>query len=278
MESCVDAYRKVVGKHDVHLPRADTPFLGDVGGGNAPTPKEDMWRHFPHQKAWCRIHNEPRCLPFDPVNVPGGPASQDLLPNRITRQRLSGQRRLGGGGAPGPEPYASVTDLWSNPRASHRVHELWTGETWFFEKGCTHRVPAYPVDLMPANPDGDEGGELADEAANILLRLLYGARMGRWDLLHAVSSLTRYLTKWTKACDRALFRLMCYINCTAATALTGYSGDPPAELKLRLYANADFAGDRRPAFLHAAGRQEPRAELRLALRPGSRCRLIGDGY
>jgi len=53
-----------------------------------------------------------------------------------------------------------------------------------------------------------------------------------------------YLTKWTKACDKALFRLMCYINCTAASTLTGYIGDPPSELKLRLYADADFAGDK----------------------------------
>jgi hypothetical protein len=244
MGTCVEAYKKVVGKPQLHLPRVDTPFLADVGGGNAPTPKEDVWRHFPHQKAWCRSHNQPRCMLFDPFDAPGGPAFRDLLPNRITRRRPSGQRGPGGGDAPGPEPCASVTDLWSNPRVTHRVHDLWTGETWFFEKGCTHTVPAYPIDLMPANPDGDEGGELADDAANVLLGLQYGARMGRWDLLHAVSSLTRYLTKWTKACDRALVRLMCYIKCTAATALAGYTGDPPAELKLWLYANADFAGDK----------------------------------
>ena len=39
MESCVDAYRKIVGKPDVHLPRVDTPFLGGDGGGNSPPPK-----------------------------------------------------------------------------------------------------------------------------------------------------------------------------------------------------------------------------------------------
>ena len=41
MESCVDACRTIVGKPDVHLPRADTPFVGDDGGGNAPAPKEN---------------------------------------------------------------------------------------------------------------------------------------------------------------------------------------------------------------------------------------------
>ena len=88
------------------------------------------------------------------------------------------------------------------------MHEPWTGETWFFEKGCIHRRPAYPVELMPAGSDGEETGELADDAASILMKILYGARVGRWDLLNAVTSLATYLTKWTKACGRALFRLM----------------------------------------------------------------------
>ena len=39
MESCVDAYRKIVGKPGLHLPRVDTPFLGEDGGGNAPPPR-----------------------------------------------------------------------------------------------------------------------------------------------------------------------------------------------------------------------------------------------
>ena len=39
MESCVGAYRKIVGKPGVHLPRVDTPFLGEDGGGNAPPPR-----------------------------------------------------------------------------------------------------------------------------------------------------------------------------------------------------------------------------------------------
>ena len=41
MESCVDAYRKIVGKPDLHMPRADTPFLADDGGGHTPASKED---------------------------------------------------------------------------------------------------------------------------------------------------------------------------------------------------------------------------------------------
>jgi hypothetical protein len=96
-----------------------------------------------------------------------------------------------------------------------------------------------------AVPDAENvPGELANHAASILMKVLYGARMGRWDLLKAVASLATHLTKWTPACDKALFRLMCYINCTASATLTGYIGDAPGDLSLRLYADADFTGDK----------------------------------
>ena len=60
---------------------------------------------------------------------------------------------------------------------------------------CTSRVPPYPIDLMTAGPDAESiSGELADHAASILMKTLYGARMGRWGLLKAVASLATYLT------------------------------------------------------------------------------------
>ena len=96
----------------------------------------------------------------------------------MTRQRFVGQSGSGGGNAPDAELCTSTTDLWSDPRVSHRVHEPWNGETWFFEKGCVLRKPAYPVELMVTSSDGEETGELADAAASILMKILYGARMG----------------------------------------------------------------------------------------------------
>ena len=37
---------------------------------------------------------------------------------------------------------------------------------------------------------------------------------------------------------------MCYINSTASATLTGHVSDPPEHLTLRLYADADVAGDK----------------------------------
>jgi hypothetical protein len=97
--------------------------------------------------------------------------------------------------------------------------------------------------MLEVSEDHD-AGELADAAASILMKILYGARMGRWDLLKAVASLATCHTKWTKLCVKALFRLICYINSTTASALAGYLGDDPKDLRLRLYADADFVGDK----------------------------------
>ena len=86
----------------------------------------------------------------------------------------------GGGNAPDPVKGTSVTDMWTDPRVSHGAHDPWEGEIWFFEMGCTSRVPFYPVELMAAGPDAEDiGRELADHAASILMKILYGTLMGR---------------------------------------------------------------------------------------------------
>ena len=45
---------------------------------------------------------------------------------------------------------------------------------------------------------------------------------------------------------------MCYINSTKHYCLTGFVGDGPSSLELRLYADADFAGDR-PEYKSTSG-------------------------
>ena len=68
------------------------------------------------------------------------------------------------------------------------------------------------------------------------------ARVARYDLLKPVTCLASRITKWSRACDRKLHRLMCYIHSTADSTLEGYVGDRPEDVKLALYSDADFAG------------------------------------
>ena len=91
---------------------------------------------------------------------------------------------------------------------------------------------------------GPKPGVLGDCAAAVLMKILYGARMGRYDLIRPVQALARLITKWDGMCDRKLHRLVCYINSTLDLNLYGWVGDPPHMLDIVLYCDADLAGDR----------------------------------
>ena len=57
-------------------------------------------------------------------------------------------------------------------------------------------------------------GELSNTCSQIVLKCLYLARIGRLDILWSVNKLARSITKWTKACDTRLNRLISYIHHT----------------------------------------------------------------
>ena len=58
-------------------------------------------------------------------------------------------------------------------------------------------------------------GELSKVCAQIVLKCLYEARMGRPDILWSVNKLARAVTKWTKACGKRLARLISCIHHTS---------------------------------------------------------------
>ena len=57
-------------------------------------------------------------------------------------------------------------------------------------------------------------GELSKVCSQIVLKCLYLARVGRADILWSVNKLARSITKWTRACDKRLSRLISYIHHT----------------------------------------------------------------
>ena len=57
-------------------------------------------------------------------------------------------------------------------------------------------------------------GELSHVCSQIVLKCLYLARIGRPDILWSVNKLAQSITKWTKACDTRLNRLISYIHHT----------------------------------------------------------------
>ena len=55
-------------------------------------------------------------------------------------------------------------------------------------------------------------GESSDVCFQIVVKCLYLARIGRPDILWTVNKFARSVTKWTRACDRRLARLISYIH------------------------------------------------------------------
>jgi hypothetical protein len=84
--------------------------------------------------------------------------------------------------------------------------------------------------------------ELSNIASKCLMKVLYGARMCRYDLLRPVCHLASQVTKWDRTCDRKLHKLMCYISSTLDVRMVGKVGDSKESLRAAIFSDADFAG------------------------------------
>ena len=102
----------------------------------------------------------------------------------------------------------------------------------------------------PFCPDGSlpltgecEKGALSGVACAILMKNLWLARLARPDIQKPIGDLASRLTVWSRNDDKRLYRLICYLNDTKGHRLVCRVGDPASALKLRLYVDADFAGE-----------------------------------
>ncbi|CAE8731662.1 unnamed protein product, partial [Polarella glacialis] len=134
----------------------------------------------------------------------------------------------------------ALKKAWTLARSKIRTGVC--GEDVVLKKAST---PFLDEDKLPEEDD-NEPGKLADAACSVLMKVLYGARLARLDLLKAVAGLASKVTKWSVSCDKRLFRLMCYINDSKGLKMRGYVGrdDKAEDLFLMLFAGADFAGCR----------------------------------
>ena len=69
------------------------------------------------------------------------------------------------------------------------------------------------------------------------------ARIGRPDVLCSVYKLARSITKWTKACDKRLKRLLSYNHHTCENKQYCHVGNTAKQCRLGLCQESDFAGD-----------------------------------
>ena len=86
-------------------------------------------------------------------------------------------------------------------------------------------------------------GELSKVCSQIVLKCLYLARIGRPVILCSVNKLARSITKWTKACDKRLSRLISYIHHTCEYKQNCCVCNTAKQCRLGLFQDSDFAGD-----------------------------------
>ena len=81
------------------------------------------------------------------------------------------------------------------------------------------------------------------ELSNTCSQIVLKARIGRPDILWSVNKLARSITKWTKACDKRLNRLISYIHHTCEYKQYCHVGNTAKQCRLGLFQDSDFAGD-----------------------------------
>ena len=86
-------------------------------------------------------------------------------------------------------------------------------------------------------------GELSKVCSQIVMKCLYLARIGGPDILWSVNKLARSITKWTKACDKRLSRLISYTHHTCDYKQYCHVGNTAKQCRLGLFQDSDFAGD-----------------------------------
>ena len=98
-------------------------------------------------------------------------------------------------------------------------------------------------DHQLAPEDFEEKGTLQPVCAKIVLKALYMARITRMDILWTVNQLARDVTRWNVACDKRLYRLICYVHTHGSYKQDCWVGDAPENILVAPFSDASFAGD-----------------------------------
>ena len=112
-----------------------------------------------------------------------------------------------------PKSLREHISSWSNDMEGHAKNCVVGFASWRTRqpRNCTKsQLHA----LMTINSKNKNWDLLENCKLSIVLKSLYLARIGRTDILWSVNKLARAVTKWTRACDRRLARLISYIHHT----------------------------------------------------------------
>ena len=105
-------------------------------------------------------------------------------------------------------------------------------------------LPPPPIPETPKEEEVAEStqGALANHAASILMKLLYAARICRFDLLRSINNLARKITKWSVKEDAGFLHLISYVHHTKHHKMIDWVGNSLKDLTIGLLADADYTG------------------------------------
>ena len=102
------------------------------------------------------------------------------------------------------------------------------------------RTPHVDEGTLVATDEADKG-QLSCVAAKLVMKYMWLGRICRPDLLVAINTCAGHITRWTVNDDRRMSRLAGYTAATLHHSHVMHIRDPPSQLQLSLYADADFA-------------------------------------
>ena len=85
--------------------------------------------------------------------------------------------------------------------------------------------------------------KLSHVCSQIVPKCLYLRRIGRPNILWSINKFARSMTKWTKACDKRLNRLISYFHHSNEHKQHCHVGNTVGQFRLGLFQDSDFARD-----------------------------------
>ena len=116
-----------------------------------------------------------------------------------------------------------------------------------------HAATPFPPEGSITIEDDETKGELAPNACKILMKALWLGRLARPDIIKPINDLTTKVQSWSRGDDKKVLRLIQYIASTPHYRLVDTIQDKPEDLELKLFVDADFAGDRSTARSTSGG-------------------------
>ena len=111
------------------------------------------------------------------------------------------------------KPDAEVISSWSYDMEGHA--KKCVERYCEFANKMTQQLCKVATLCMDDHQFKEEKNESVGEMSTVCSQIVYLARIGRPDILWSVNKVARAVTKWTKACDKRLARLISYIHYTS---------------------------------------------------------------